>query len=95
MWGKSILEYGGDMKCSIDKQGFCFLFGSCKPDECTPKTEYETNNVAIQQLINNGCIVYYDGCNRCTVDKSNGQSMCTLRGCSEMDKPKCIEYKKY
>jgi hypothetical protein len=92
MWGKSLLEYGNDFKCVVDKQGFCFLYGSCKPNECNPKIEYKTNDSKIEQLINNGCISYFDGCNTCSVDASNSR-ICTLMWCETMQTPKCLQYK--
>lgn len=92
IWGKSAIEYGSDLKCLIDQQGFCFLYGSCNPNACKPKIEYKTNDSAIQKLINNGCISYFDGCNSCSVN-SSGHGECTIMWCSTILEPKCNKYK--
>lgn len=93
MWGKSALEYGRDIKCIIDKQGFCFLFGSCKLTTCPVNQAPQTDNGGIRQLIRNGCVSYFDGCNGCSVDE-NGATMCTEIFCETYQQPRCLEYKR-
>ena len=93
MWGKSVIEYSADVKCLIDKQGFCFFFGSCTATACTPKVENTTQKTTIQQLIQKGCISYFDGCNTCTIDRITAHSMCTLMACSTVQEPTCTQYR--
>lgn len=93
MWGKSLLEYGSDLKCLIDKQGFCFLFGSCQEIGCKPTVPSQITVTAVYQLIKNGCTSFSNGCNTCDV-KSYSQMMCDLIPCNAMHAPTCLEYKK-
>ncbi len=95
MWGKSALEYGEDLKCLVDKEGYCFLFNSCTPVSC-PSTEKtpNSNGDAIEELINSGCISYNDGCNDCSV-MGDGVAACTKKMCptNYRGEPSCFKYK--
>ena len=35
VWGPSIIDSLKQLKCLIEKEGFCFLFGSCTPVYCS------------------------------------------------------------
>jgi hypothetical protein len=52
------------------------------------KTKY--NDSSWKTIIPLSCSHFYDGCNTCTRNPDGG-AMCTLLGCYEYQKPKCLD----
>lgn len=52
------------------------------------------NELLIRKFISEGCIYYYDGCNKCSVNMDESGFSCTEMGCSIIGKPKCLSFSK-
>ena len=54
------------------------------------KRSIEKRQILIDKFKNEGCTLYFDGCNTCSKDKDTFS--CTIMACSEMKQPKCLSY---
>lgn len=52
------------------------------------------NSQKIQEMINLGCVLYFDGCNKCQVEKGKKPD-CGINTCETYQEPKCLQYQKF
>ncbi len=88
--------FDGCNLCYVNEKEVVCTKRDCPPDQLSPAgcRKYEDGSGPVKD-IPSGCLIWFDGCNRCVIEK-DGKKTCTKLYCNigMYRKPYCVEYRK-